>query len=189
MLFKSVVLATLAVASYASTFNFVRDEAGYAILPPTEVVLSHLSSQTPEEDPSEYHVIKTVAENGEVIRVNLHTHQQASTGIYKRDYDNSVYYDQSKLAARTIFNNDGTCFNKDEDFETGACDFDFVGYDNPDNCSGAGGSKYSCVVDIEHLQDATVKAKDLDPVAALVRCYKDLDSAKKANATGGACGK
>lgn len=180
-------LSILAILGISQAFNLHRDQSGSAILPPTEVVLNYLKNFKSNPNTVDFHVINTVDENGEIVSVNLNTQSTKQTGKFKENYENDIYY--SKIAPRTIYNEDYVCFNEDDDFGVSECTFDFVDYSTPGNCSSNGGSKYSCVLDVEKAQDATLSLKDMDDVAALVRCFHSLDDAKSAGATKGACGK
>lgn len=180
--------AFAAALGLTTAFDLHRDENGFAILPPTDVVLKSLQNTEKDDSSSHYHVLNSVdSETGEVISVNLNTHETKRTGKFKRDYKNSIYY--TFLKPRVIYNDNMQCFNEQEELDVSECTFDFVNYTSPDDCSGAGGSKYSCVLDVEKSQDSSITLKNMDDVPALVRCYHSLNLAKDAKVSGGACGK
>ncbi|KAI5958061.1 hypothetical protein KGF57_002869 [Candida theae] len=182
-----LALATTAVQS----FSLLHDAEGFAILPPTDVVLKNLKSAGKKDSLSHYDVVNTVNENGEIVRVNMHSFEIKSTGKYKYNYDNSCYRDESKrdLFTREIEDASLTqCFNKDNEMETSQCGFDFVSYDDATNCDSST-TKYSCVLDVQKQQDATLKLKDMDDIPAQVRCYHNLSTAQSDKVTGGACAK
>ncbi|KAK6200073.1 Coi1 protein [Scheffersomyces amazonensis] len=188
---SAVALSLLSLSSKVNAFDLLRDEQGYAILPPTELVIKHLADLEAEEDPSEYTVVTTIHKNGEVVKVNLNTHEIQQTGLYKRNYDTSAYYTEeaSGVFKRDIQNTSGFCFNEDADFGISQCTFDFVAYDSPSNCTALGAQYYSCVLDLEKIQDSTQRLKNMVPNPAQTRCFKSLDKAIAANAANGACGK
>ncbi|CAK9435533.1 uncharacterized protein LODBEIA_P02600 [Lodderomyces beijingensis] len=190
--FNSVVALAFAFTSTYS-FSLLHDEAGFAILPPTDKVLQHLEEAGKKDSSQQYEVVTTVHQNGEIIQVNLHTHQIRRIGKFQYNYDNSAYNDESKrdqvFNKRTIEDSDlQQCFNEEEDFETSQCGFDFIGYNEASNCT-ADATKYSCVLDVMKQQDATLKLMDMDSVPAQVRCYHKLSTAQSDKVTGGACAK
>ena len=184
----SLALATTVVQS----FTLLHDAEGYAILPPTDVVLNYLKEAGKKDASTHYDVVNTVHKNGEIVQVNTHTHEIKQTGKYKYNYDNSCYHDESKrdnLFTREIQDSSLTqCFNKDSELETSQCGFDFIAYDDASNCDSST-TKYSCVLDVQKQQDATLKLKDMDDIPAQVRCYHKLSTAQSDKVTGGACGK
>ncbi|KAI5951494.1 hypothetical protein KGF54_004568 [Candida jiufengensis] len=181
----------VSLSSSVLSFQLLHDQDGYAILPPTDKVLEHLKQVGKQDSSEHYDVLTTVHSNGEIIQVNLHSHEINQTGKYKYDYDNSAYNDESKrdLFTRTIEDADlKQCFNKEFELESSQCGFDFISYDNATDCDSSS-TKYSCVLDVMKQQDATLKLKDMDDVPAQVRCYHKLSTAQKDEVIGGACGK
>ncbi|EDK42679.1 hypothetical protein PVL30_000825 [Lodderomyces elongisporus] len=190
--FTSIATLAMAITS-ACSFSLLHDQDGYAILPPTDTVLAHLKSAGKKDASKHYEVVNTIHKNGEIVLVNLNTHEIKQTGKYKYNYDNSCYDDISKRSAafhkRTIEDADREqCYNKEYELETSQCGFDFVDYNDASNCSSET-TKYSCVLDIMKQQDATLKLKDMDSVPAQVRCYHKLSTAQSDKVTGGACSK
>ncbi|KAI5969925.1 hypothetical protein CANMA_000965 [Candida margitis] len=185
-------LITLALATTAvQSFSLLHDAEGFAILPPTDVVLNHLKEAGKKDASNHYDVVNTVHKNGEIVQVNMHTHEIKQTGKYKYDYDNSCYRDESKRDLFTREIQDASlqaCFNKEDELETSQCGFDFVAYDDASNCDSSS-TKYSCVLDVQKQQDATLKLKDMDNIPAQVRCYHKLSTAQSDKVTGGACAK
>ncbi|KAI3405840.1 hypothetical protein KGF56_001447 [Candida oxycetoniae] len=188
--FNTVLSLALAISTTYS-FSLLHDDQGYAILPPTEKVLEYLKEVGKTESSNHYEVVNTVHEDGEIIQVNLHSHEMKKTGKYKHNYDNSCYNNRSKRDA--VFNKRVIedlelkhCFNEEYELETSQCGFDFVSYDGATNCT-SDSSKYSCILDIMKQQDATKKLKDMDTVPAQVRCYHDLSIAQNDEVYGGAC--
>ncbi|KAK6460634.1 Coi1 protein [Scheffersomyces coipomensis] len=180
----------LSLTTVVNSFDLLRDEDGFAILPPTDLVLQHLAELEAEQDPEEYTVINSIHSNGEIIKINLNTQEIQQTGLYKRDYDNEAYYqhDSKALFTREIENTSGECFNQQQQFGISQCVFEFVSYENPNNCS-SDATFYSCVLDVERIQDSSVALKNMVPNPAQTRCFKSLDKAIAYNATNGACGK
>lgn len=179
-------------ASTALGFQLLKDNAGNTILPPTNFVLSHLKDKTmPNPDCNYYDVLTTVHSNGEIVHVNLDTHEIKQTGKFKFNYDNSAYensQDLDGLFKRAILRDDNYCFNQDFELETSQCGYDFIEYANAQDC-GNDAKKYSCVLDVMKQQDATLKLKDMDDVPAQVRCYKKISDAKGDKPLNGACAK
>ncbi|KAI5964748.1 uncharacterized protein KGF55_001818 [Candida pseudojiufengensis] len=182
----------LTLSSSILSFQLIYDKEGYAILPPTDVVLKELKESGKKDSTNHYDVLTTIHKNGEIIHINLHSHDIKQTGKYKYDYDNSIYNDntsESETAEkRTIEDSDlKQCFNKDFELETSQCGFKFIGYDDATNCDTTKSTKYSCVLDVMKQQDATLKLKDMDDVPAQVRCYHKLSLAQSNEVVGGAC--
>ncbi|KGU34159.1 Secreted protein [Candida albicans P60002] len=188
--FKSLI--TLAVAATSvSSFNLLHDDKGFAILPPTNIVLDHLKEVGKKAVTTHYDVLNTIKEDGEIVHVNLHTHETKCTGKYAKDYDNSMYnkLNKKQLFIRTIEDSSlKQCLNKEFEAETSECGFEFIEYNSASGCS-SDATKYSCLLDVMKQQDATKKLKDMDDVPAQVRCYHKLDQATKAEVVGGACAK
>ncbi|KAK6456770.1 Coi1 protein [Scheffersomyces xylosifermentans] len=181
-------LSTLALCLLTSVngFDLLRDNEGFAILPPTHLVLKHLEDHIPETNPSCSHVVSTVHKNGEVVYVNLNTHSTLNTGTYKRNYDNKAYHQTN---VKSLFTREvettKTCFNEEFDFGISQCDFDFDSYNAPTNCSSS--TKYACVVSVEKQQDSNLKLSAMNNVPAEAYCYHKLSDAVSAGVTGGSC--
>ncbi|RCK55659.1 hypothetical protein Cantr_05764 [Candida viswanathii] len=181
--FKSLITLAIAATS-VSAFNLLHDEEGFAILPPPTLFWTNRSH-------THYDVVNTVLDDGEIVAVNVHTHDVKRSGKFKRDYDNSVYYQYNKkqLFIRTIEDSSLTqCLNQEFEAETSQCGFDFIEYNDANNCS-SDATKYSCLLDVMKQQDATLKLKDMDDVPAQVRCYHKLSDASAKQVVGGACSK
>ncbi|KAL6453329.1 hypothetical protein SBY92_004896 [Candida maltosa Xu316] len=188
--FKSLITLALAVTSVTS-LTLLKDDEGFSVLPPTELVLEQLKQVATKEITTHYDLVNTVNEDGEVVQVNLHNHQTKNTGKFKRDYDNSIYYKYNKkqLFIRSIEDSSLTqCLNKEFELETSQCGFEFIEYNDANNCS-SDATKYSCLLDVMKQQDATKKLKDMDDVPAQVRCYHELSTASDAKVVNGACAK
>ncbi|CAI5756731.1 unnamed protein product [Candida verbasci] len=190
--FKSLILLS-SVALNVQCFSLLHDIEGFAILPPTDLVLEHLKTVGKTESKTHYDVVNTVnKDDGEIIQVNLHSHEVKKTGQYKQNYDNSCYHEQTGkrfLFGRTIEDSNlNQCFNSEYDLDSSQCGFDFIEYNDASNCS-SDATKYSCVLDVMKQQDATKKLKDMDDVPAQVRCYHSLNQAQKIDAKDGACAK
>lgn len=188
--FKSLITLAIAATS-VSAFNLLHDEEGYAILPPTELVLDKLKEVGKKKITTHYDVVNTILDDGEIVAVNVHNHDVKRSGKFKRDYDNSVYYQYNKkqLFIRTIEDGSLTqCLNKEFEAETSQCGFDFIEYNDATSCSSEA-TKYSCLLDVMKQQDATLKLKDMDDVPAQVRCYHKLSDASAKEVVNGACAK
>ncbi|KAG7661160.1 uncharacterized protein J8A68_005333 [[Candida] subhashii] len=189
----SVKFVTTVLLSISSSLGFqlLRDESGYSILPPTDLVLQHLKENSEPSNNGEYYdVLTTVHKNGEIVHVNLNSHEIKQTGKYKFNYDNSAYKncDMKGLFKRTILREDNFCFNEEFKLETSQCGFEFVSYANAEDCSNEA-SKYSCVLDVMKQQDSTLSLKDMENVPAQVRCYYNMTDAQADKPLNGACSK
>ncbi|EGW35185.1 uncharacterized protein SPAPADRAFT_58378 [Spathaspora passalidarum NRRL Y-27907] len=186
---KFLSITALAVCSQA--FQLLHDESGFAILPPTNLVLDNLKQAEQPESSEYYDVVSTINDKGEIVHVNMKTHKTKHTGHFRHKYDNSAYKncDMNKLFARddsdSVLNE---CFNVEYDWQTSQCGFDFVDYGNATDCS-SDATKYSCVVGVMKSFSASEQLKNMDDVPAQVRCYHKLKDAQNDGAQNGACAK
>ncbi|RLV92540.1 hypothetical protein JA1_003061 [Spathaspora sp. JA1] len=184
---KFLSIAAIAICS-TNAFQLLHDQAGFPILPPTNLVLDNLQAVAPPATTYD-DVISTVDDKGEIVNVNLNTQQTKHTGKYKHKYDNSAY---EGCNMKGLFARDDKevveCFNVELDDEVSQCTFDFIEYNNATDC-GSDATKYSCVVAVQKSFDATQKLKNMDDVPAQVRCYHNIKDATNDGVQNGACAK